>query len=73
MLPVPVLVVGRPGGWTAVVGIPLEAEPGGLDLDVRVEGEPPRRLAVAAIVVVAIADDDDDCARMIMGVAHPLD
>lgn len=44
---VPVLVVGRPGGWTAVVGIPLEAEPGGLDLDVRVEGEPPRRLAVA--------------------------
>ena len=24
---VPVLVSGRPGGWTAVVGIPLEAEP----------------------------------------------
>src|SRR5690606_37712867 len=24
---VPVLVVGDPGGWTAVVGIPLAAEP----------------------------------------------
>ncbi len=43
---VPVLVAGRPGGWTAVVGIPLEAEPGSLQLDVRMEGEPLRRLPV---------------------------
>lgn len=43
---VPVLVAGRPGGWTAVVGIPLEAAPGSLALDVRAEGEPPRRLPV---------------------------
>ena len=43
---VPVLVAGRPGGWTAVVGIPLEAAPGSLALEVRAEGEPPRRLPV---------------------------
>ncbi|WP_415258438.1 peptidoglycan DD-metalloendopeptidase family protein [Thauera phenylacetica] len=44
---VPVLVAGRPGGWTAVVGIPLEAAPGSLALELRAEGEPPRRLPVA--------------------------
>jgi len=44
---VPVLVAGRPGGWTAVVGIALEAEPGSVDLEVRAEGEPPRRVPVA--------------------------
>lgn len=44
---VPVLVAGRPGGWTAVVGIPLEAAPGSLELELRAEGEPPRRLPVA--------------------------
>lgn len=48
---VPVLVAGRPGGWTAVVGIPLEAEPGSLALDVRMEGEPPRRQVVAVAPV----------------------
>jgi murein DD-endopeptidase MepM/ murein hydrolase activator NlpD len=37
---VPVLVSGRPGGWTAVVGIPLEAEPGERVLAVRREGSP---------------------------------
>lgn len=37
---VPVLVAGRPGGWTAVVGVPLEAEPGERVLEVRREGEP---------------------------------
>lgn len=37
---VPVLVSGRPGGWTAVVGIPLEAEPGERVLAVRREGAP---------------------------------
>ena len=36
---VPVLVSGRPGGWTAVVGIPLEAAPGEQVLEVRREGE----------------------------------
>ncbi len=46
---VPVLVSGRPGGWTAVVGIPLEAEPGERLLDVRREG------AAAERVVFAVA------------------
>lgn len=35
---VPVLVVGDPGGWTAVVGIPLAAEPGTRHLMVRRDG-----------------------------------
>lgn len=41
---VPVLVSGRPGGWTAVVGIALEAEPGERVLEVRREGEPAARV-----------------------------
>ena len=41
---VPVLVTGRPGGWTAVVGIALEAEPGERVLEVRREGEPVARV-----------------------------
>ena len=41
---VPVLVTGRPGGWTAVVGVPLEAEPGERVLEVRREGEPVARV-----------------------------
>lgn len=41
---VQVLVTGRPGGWLAVVGIPLDAEAGALTLEVRGEGEPLRRV-----------------------------
>ncbi|MDX5410081.1 MAG: peptidoglycan DD-metalloendopeptidase family protein [Thauera sp.] len=48
---VPVLVSGRPGGWVAVVGIPLEAAAGALYLDVRGEDAPPRRLEVAVAPV----------------------
>ncbi len=48
---VPVLVSGRPGGWTAVVGIPLEAEPGERVLEVRREGAAAEsvRFAVAPV------------------------
>ena len=48
---VPVLVSGRPGGWTAVVGIPLEAEPGERVLAVRREGAPAEsvRFAVSPV------------------------
>lgn len=48
---VPVLVSGRPGGWTAVVGIPLEAEPGERLLEVRREGAAPERVAFAVAPV----------------------
>lgn len=48
---VPVLVSGRPGGWTAVVGIALETEPGERVLDVQREGLKPEavRFAVAPV------------------------
>jgi murein DD-endopeptidase MepM/ murein hydrolase activator NlpD len=42
---VPVLVSGRPGGWTAVVGIPLEAAPGERVIEVRREEGPAERLS----------------------------
>ncbi|MER2551946.1 MAG: peptidoglycan DD-metalloendopeptidase family protein [Thauera sp.] len=42
---VPVLVSGRPGRWTAVVGIPLEAEPGEQVVEVRREGAPAERVS----------------------------
>ena len=42
---VPVLVIGRPGGWTAVVGVPLEAEPGERVLEVRREDGAPARVS----------------------------
>ncbi len=48
---VPVLVSGRPGGWTAVVGIPLEAEPGERVLAVRREGAPPESVRFAVTPV----------------------
>ncbi|MDX9885532.1 peptidoglycan DD-metalloendopeptidase family protein [Thauera sp.] len=48
---VPVLVSGRPGGWTAVVGIPLEAEPGERQLEVRREGAPLERVRFAVTPV----------------------
>ncbi|MHB8787288.1 MAG: peptidoglycan DD-metalloendopeptidase family protein [Thauera sp.] len=48
---VPVLVTGRPGGWVAVVGIPLDASPGALTLEVRGEGAPLRRVEVAVAPV----------------------
>ena len=48
---VPVLVSGRPGGWTAVVGIPLEAEPGEQVLEVRREGEAVARVPFAVAPV----------------------
>lgn len=41
---VPVLVSGRPGGWTAVVGIALDAEPGERVLELRREDQPPERV-----------------------------
>jgi murein DD-endopeptidase MepM/ murein hydrolase activator NlpD len=37
-VPVPVLVIGDPQAWTAVVGIPLAATPGEARIDVRVDG-----------------------------------
>ncbi len=48
---VPVLVSGRPGGWTAVVGIPLDAEPGERLLEVRREGAAPESLPFAVAPV----------------------
>ena len=48
---VPVLVSGRPGGWTAVVGIPLEAAPGEQVLEVRREGEAVARVPFAVAPV----------------------
>jgi murein DD-endopeptidase MepM/ murein hydrolase activator NlpD len=48
---VPVLVSGRPGGWTAVVGVPLEAEPGERVLEVRREDGAPARVAFAVASV----------------------
>lgn len=41
----PVLVVSSPFGWTAVVGIPLAAEPGLQQLRVEQPGQPPEKLA----------------------------
>ncbi len=41
----PVLVVGDPAGWTAVVGIALKAEPGIAHLVVRREGSAEQRVA----------------------------
>ncbi|MBY0466122.1 MAG: M23 family peptidase, partial [Burkholderiales bacterium] len=35
---VPVLVLGTPSGWTAVVGIPLAAEPGSASVAITAEG-----------------------------------
>lgn len=48
---VPVLVSGRPGGWTAVVGIPLEVEPGEQVIEVRREGEAVARVPFAVAPV----------------------
>ena len=48
---VPVLVSGRPGGWTAVVGIPLEAAPGEQVLEVRRDGEAVARVPFAVAPV----------------------
>lgn len=42
---VPVLVVGEPGGWSAVVGIPLGAKPGAGAITVRLAGRPERRVS----------------------------
>jgi len=42
---VPVLVVGGPEAWTAVVGIPLAAQPGELAIKVRRVGEAARRVS----------------------------
>ena len=42
---VPVLVVGRPSGWSAVVGIPLAAKPGPGAITVRHAGKPDRALS----------------------------
>lgn len=39
-----VLVARAPGGWYAVVGLPLEAKPGAHYLDVRSQDQQPRRL-----------------------------
>ena len=48
---VPVLVSGRPGGWTAVVGIALDVEPGERVLEVRREGAPPESVRFAVTPV----------------------
>lgn len=48
---VPVLVSGRPGGWTAVVGIPLDAAPGERVLEVRREGQALERVRFAVAPV----------------------
>jgi len=42
---VPVLVVGDPIEWTALVGIPLAAEPGEAGITVRAEGKSERQVA----------------------------
>lgn len=39
---VPLLVVGEPTEWTALVGIPLAAPPGRSEIQVHRDGEPPR-------------------------------
>jgi murein DD-endopeptidase MepM/ murein hydrolase activator NlpD len=41
---VPVLVLGEPSGWNAVVGIPLGARPGAEAITVRRAGQPARKL-----------------------------
>ena len=48
---VPVLVSGRPCGWTAVVGIALDVEPGERVLEVRREGAPPESVRFAVTPV----------------------
>ena len=40
----PLLVLGSPAGWTALVGIPLSAEPGEARITVQIEGGTPREL-----------------------------
>jgi murein DD-endopeptidase MepM/ murein hydrolase activator NlpD len=42
---VPLLVLGDPIEWTALVGIPLAAEPGEASIAVRAEGKPERQVA----------------------------
>ncbi|MGN8083836.1 peptidoglycan DD-metalloendopeptidase family protein [Variovorax sp. 22077] len=42
---IPVLVLGDTIEWTAVVGIPLAAEPGEASITVRAEGKPERQIA----------------------------
>ena len=42
---VPVMVAGNPTGWTAIVGIPLAAEPGAKHLAVRRDGEAETRVS----------------------------
>lgn len=42
---VPVLVLGRTSGWSAVVGIPLAAKPGAGAISVRQAGKPERRVS----------------------------
>ncbi|MFZ2824238.1 M23 family metallopeptidase, partial [Hydrogenophaga sp.] len=41
----PLLVLGSPAGWTALVGIPLAAEPGEARITVQADGGAPRELA----------------------------
>jgi hypothetical protein len=41
---VPLLVLGDPIEWTALVGIPLAAEPGEASITVRAEGKPERQV-----------------------------
>lgn len=41
---VPVLVLGSPAQWTAVVGIPLASKPGPAQLQVQREGQPPQAM-----------------------------
>jgi murein DD-endopeptidase MepM/ murein hydrolase activator NlpD len=48
---VPVLVSGRPSGWTAVVGIPLEAAPGERVIEVQREEGPAARVSFAVAPV----------------------
>ncbi|TWO69469.1 M23 family metallopeptidase [Caenimonas sedimenti] len=44
---VPLLVVGTPEAWTALVGIPLSATPGEAHITVQPVGGPPRKLVYA--------------------------
>ncbi|HWS74896.1 MAG TPA: peptidoglycan DD-metalloendopeptidase family protein [Quisquiliibacterium sp.] len=47
----PILVTGDPAGWTAVVGIRLDAAPGRRELSVRREGEGEERVPLAVAPV----------------------
>jgi murein DD-endopeptidase MepM/ murein hydrolase activator NlpD len=41
---VPLLVLGGPAGWTALLGIPLSAPVGDASIELRATGDPPRRV-----------------------------